>query len=317
MRRSALAVLLVVLVMVTPSFFAGDMSRASSGGVGPMAAPFGTDPVWTDPLDDLSHVYVPPGGLVGVEVLGGEARLKATDTEGWVASSIIACPPGYRYDMAYVEVDAPGASKVLVTVLDATKDPDEVGYANRTVANHVKVEGVDHALDDIGPTDFPEIRIQVNLQSSGADRPRLLAWTVFFIEPDEWRDEFLGTGRMQSLARLNVTGGQAAINTGMRNTYTLNYADYSAYPPILANEVDQSNQFVFYPNPGHTAYGGRTTIAGGACAVPIRASVSRAMAMPSRFIPTQDFSSAWDRSDADLGNLPASSCSSPRKPSAR
>ena len=33
--------------------------------------------VWTDSFDDLVHVYVPPSGLVGVEVVGGQDKIDA------------------------------------------------------------------------------------------------------------------------------------------------------------------------------------------------------------------------------------------------
>ena len=31
---------------------------------------------WGDDFSDTNKVYIPPGGLVGVEVVGGEVRLK-------------------------------------------------------------------------------------------------------------------------------------------------------------------------------------------------------------------------------------------------
>ena len=55
----------------------GSDDQGEGRGPGPMDA----SEVWTDPLDDMSHVF----RTSYVEVAGGEVRLTAGETEGWIA----------------------------------------------------------------------------------------------------------------------------------------------------------------------------------------------------------------------------------------
>ncbi|UCC93553.1 MAG: VCBS repeat-containing protein, partial [Thermoplasmata archaeon] len=195
---------------------------------------------WTDNLDDASHVYVPPGGLYNVEVSGGEVHLKSGELDGWIASEVIRCPLGYRYDLVFLDVDAPGGSYVKVSVLDATAGPSQAGFANETIPEHRKVQCTDLSLNHIDPAAYPEIRIQVNLYSDGIDFPKLLAWTVYFVSEDEWHDDFLGTGKLLSWGGLNVSGGTARVRVAEK---VLDVVDYEIYPAIAVPRYRGLNMF--------------------------------------------------------------------------
>ncbi len=210
------------------------------------------EPFWTDPLDDTSHVYVPISGLVGVEVSGGDAHLKAGSTDGWIASEVITCPSGYRYDLVYIEADLPGASYIAVSVLDATKDPSVVGYANETIPPHVDQVATDHSVYDIDPATYASIRIQVNLHASGSDMPRVLSWSLYYIGLEEWRDDFLGTGKMVESRGINVTGGRVEVNLTRKGAGGT--GEYEAYP-ALAFAGGSNDVTIYYPNAGRTDWG--------------------------------------------------------------
>ena len=201
--------LLVLSTVVAP--WAGSHPDAGGGNYGELAS-YDDDQAWTDPLEDLSHVYVPDAGLVGVEVSGGDAHLEGGFSDGWFASEVIRCPPGHRYDLVYLEVDTPGASSVEVTLLDATAGSIEIGFANRTIDGYKLRQETDLDISAVDPEDFPEIRIQANLHSEGFDRPRILSWTLYFIGPDHWRDSFIGPGRMSQHRGLNLTDGAMEVD---------------------------------------------------------------------------------------------------------
>ncbi|MCK5252218.1 MAG: hypothetical protein KAQ96_04685, partial [Thermoplasmata archaeon] len=103
-------VLLIILLLCCSSM--APMGGSDEGGSDRGSGFLDDHPVWTDSLDDMSHVFVPSAGLVGVEVAGGEVYLIPGNTSGWVASSPIACPDGLRYDYVLLEVDTPGNSSV-------------------------------------------------------------------------------------------------------------------------------------------------------------------------------------------------------------
>ena len=198
----------------------GQAFDASDGNesIGPEA---GLEPLpkWFDPLNDLSGVYQPPGGLVGIEVLGGEARLQSGYQEG-------------RYNTVFIEADLPGDSWIEISVLDATTEPSEVGFANETIVGYKRIAGTDLSVYSINPSQYPSIRIQVNLKASGADRPMVLSWSLQFIDMDEWRDDFLGTGKMASSKGINVTNGVVELNL-TKSSGSSSGGDYDAYPPII------------------------------------------------------------------------------------
>ena len=101
--------LLVVAIMLAVSCMPSMGSMPSDGydagrGPGPMDA----SEVWTDSFDDMSNVYVPGAGLVGVEVVGGEARLKAGEMDGWIASSITATGYSATWTITSATASKPG-----------------------------------------------------------------------------------------------------------------------------------------------------------------------------------------------------------------
>ena len=103
-RRQNIVVFVTILMLglsVLPQ-----AGSSPSGEMGPDEGFIGggEDPVWTDPLDDLSHVYMPAAGLQGIEVSGGDAHLKAGSDTGWLASEIITSPADFRYDLVQLEV---------------------------------------------------------------------------------------------------------------------------------------------------------------------------------------------------------------------
>ena len=112
--RKAVLVVALSFIMALPGV-AGLPLYSDEGNRSGIPSPVGDHPLWYDPLDDVSHVYVLSTGLVGVEVVGGEARLKAGYDKGWLASEVIECPVGYRYDYVHLDVQLPGSSYVEIS----------------------------------------------------------------------------------------------------------------------------------------------------------------------------------------------------------
>ncbi len=254
-------VLFTIVLMGTMSLMPvmGSSPAGETRGPGPMA----DATPWTDPLDDLSNVYVPSAGLVGVEVSGGTAHLKTGLDSGWLASEIITCPPAYRYDLVVLEVDTPGDSKVLLSILNASADPSEVGFANETIGTFKRMDVTDLPMSSIGPSRYPAIRIQVSLVASGADRPSLLSWTLYYIDQEEWRDDFLSTAKMQDPRGLNVTDGEVSLNLSRKSLTGV--AEYDPFPPILlANDwyMSAGGLDAFFANAQGTGYNDKVTIPG-------------------------------------------------------
>jgi hypothetical protein len=222
--------------------------------------PLQDPPVWTDSFDDMGHVYEPLGGLVGVEVSGGEVHLLPGIDTGWVASSVITCPPGYRYDMVVLEADVPGTSFVDLSILNASKDASEIGFANETVPGFKLIRGTHLVLTGLNPSAYPRIRIQANLNASGSDRPRLLAWSLHYVGIEEWRDDFLGTWKMSESTGINVTNSTVEID--LRGG---GLPEYEAFPPIMlaadwgsgGGDID-----AFYANTQRTGYQNKVSIQG-------------------------------------------------------
>jgi hypothetical protein len=196
----------------------------------------------------MSHVYVPGGGLVGVEVAGGEVRLAPGETDGWIASEIIRAKPGYRYDFVLLETNIPGNSSVQISVLNATKESSQIGYANETIVGFERVEATYLSVYSIDPVIYPEVRIQVNLVADGTDRPTLEAWSLYYVPIDEWRDDFLGPWKMTDSGGLNFTGETLEVNTTSKSG--AGPGGYAKYPPLAAS----GGPTLYYPNSGHDDY---------------------------------------------------------------
>jgi len=215
---------------------------------------------WTDSLDDMSHVYVPEGGLVNVEVAGGEARLKAGETEGWIASEVISCPVGFRYDLILLEAETPGSSYVQISVLDASKESSDIGFANGTIPTHVNVKSTDHSIIDLSASLYPGIRIQVNLIATDGYRPHLLAWSLYYMGIDEWIDDFLTLGKLEESSGINETEGRIELNL-TKASVSSGHGYYEPFPALaMAAWTGTSTN---NPNSKHTAYEGGDYFSGG------------------------------------------------------
>ncbi|NOQ54664.1 MAG: hypothetical protein GQ558_08690, partial [Thermoplasmata archaeon] len=248
--RKLIAVLIGLFMLATMGApWAGSQPGDDAGGDRGMG-PLSTDP-WVDPLDDLSHLYVPGSGLQGIEVSGGSAHLKTGFDDGWIASEIISAPAGNRYDLVLLEVDTPGTSSFEVSVLNASADPVEIGFANESILGFKLRTEADLSVYSISPSTYPDIRIQVNLHADGTDRPSLLSWSLHFIGLDEWRDDFRGSGKMSEHKNINFTGDQLEVNltSGMSGG---GGGDYEAFPTIATSGWYSVS--LLYPNAGRTGY---------------------------------------------------------------
>jgi uncharacterized membrane protein len=242
-------------------FSLGPMAQTGGtvgGGEDRGPGPFVESSVWTDSLDDLSHVFVPTGGLIGVEVTGGQAQLKTGVDDGWIASSIISARPGMRYDYVHIDALTPGNSYINITVMNASAESLEVGYANKTIDEFKLKEGPYLSLLDLKWVDYPDIRIQVNLVADGTDRPVVLAWSLYYLDEEAWRDDFLWPGRMSDHRGLNFTNGDLEVNlTSMGGTGS--GGDYDAYPPIVGSG-EYGGPDVYYVNAAGDGYNDRIEI---------------------------------------------------------
>jgi hypothetical protein len=213
----------------------GDEDR----GPGPLDA----SEVWTDPLDDTSSVYQTTDVLVS----GGEVRLAPGNDMGWIASETIPAKLGYRYDFVLLETDLPGNSRVQISILNASKESGEIGFANETISGFKKENGTYLSLLTIDPDWYPVLRIQVNLIADGVDRPTLHTWSLYYVPQDEWRDDFLGDWKMASHRGFNFTGDQLEVNvTSARG------GDYEAYPALVTRAY--TSMSILYSNANRTGY---------------------------------------------------------------
>jgi predicted transcriptional regulator len=194
--------------------------------------------------------------MVGVEVSGGGAHLKVGTNDGWIASEIITCPPDYRYDLVLLKVDTPGASYVDISVLNASANPDNMAFANKTIEGFEHIRASDISLNSIDHQTYPAIRIQVDLHADGTDKPKLLAWSVLFVDMGEWREEFLGSGKMSRNYGLNFTDDTLEVNL-TRSSGDVGY--YEPFPPIAVVTTDLSHQ-IFYPNAMRDGYNNAATL---------------------------------------------------------
>ena len=94
--------------------------------------------------------------------------------------------------------------------------------------------------------------MQADLVASGADRPRLLSWAVRFLPVYEWRDDFIGTGKIDDWRGVNTTSEQISIDLSAR---TDPGGEYEAFPPVVFSRTSQPSKFdAIYPNAGNTGY---------------------------------------------------------------
>jgi len=253
MRRIAAVFTVFLLVLIPYGQVLGWNDDGADRGPQPMAD--GTP--WSDSLDDLSNVYTQPGGVVGVEVSGGDAHLMAGHDVGRITSAAITCPVGYRYDLVLLDAVLPGNSSVNISILDPSTPSTLYGFVNEPVPGFINMTGTDESVFRIGTTKYPKIQIQVNLIANGTDRPRLLAWSLYFIPVGQWSDDLLGTGKMTSFGGINLTGSAAELDLSDKGG---GGGSYDPYPPVLfpdgSGDVD-----VFYPKAGNNGYQNGDTIA--------------------------------------------------------
>ncbi|UCC93037.1 MAG: fibronectin type III domain-containing protein [Thermoplasmata archaeon] len=252
MKRISACTVVLLLLLVPCGQVSAWSDDEGTRGPGPLNEV--TD--WYDGLDDTSNVYVPPGGLVGVEVSGGEAALLPGHDQGWIASSIIACPEGYRYDLVVLEVETPGNSWVNISVLDPSKASSDDAFANATVPGFVNMTGPDASVFRVPVSTYPGIRLQVSMHADGSDRPRLLSWGLRFIDLGQWRDDFIGLGKMVASAGLNLTSGQVMLDLsgGVGG-------EGEAFPPVLFPD-GRGDVDIFFSNDNEDGYDDSTTITG-------------------------------------------------------
>ncbi|MCK5253877.1 MAG: VCBS repeat-containing protein, partial [Thermoplasmata archaeon] len=259
MDRRALAVLILVALMA----FSGlsGVGTQTRGDLGDTYSIFSVEDAkpWTDGFDDMQNVYIPPGGLIGTEVIGGQATLAGSTSEGWVASSIIKCPAGVRYDLVVLDATLPGDSRIEISVLDASAEATEVGYANATINNHKDLDATAVTIKSIDQSVYPEIRIQATLFASGSDVPTIEGWAVYFCPFDEWREDFVSMVRMDTLRGLDLNSGNLELDLTEHQGMTGRSGSTSTtpYPAIVFDRyaTGGSNVMnVFYPNFDRTGY---------------------------------------------------------------
>ncbi|NOQ54674.1 MAG: hypothetical protein GQ558_08745, partial [Thermoplasmata archaeon] len=255
MRRIASLIIVLLLVLIPYGQVLGWHDDGADRGPRPMAD--GTP--WYDPLDDLSNVHTQPGGVVGVEVSGGNAHLLAGHDEGRITSVAITCPEGYRYDLVLLDAVLPGNSSMNISMLDPSNTSSLPGFVNEPIPGFINMTGTDDSIFRIGTTKYPQVQIQVNLFADGTDRPRLLAWSLYFIPLGEWSDDFLGTGKMTSFGGINITSSIAELDLSDGG----GGVSYDPYPPVLFPD-GRGDVDVFYPTAGNDDYQNGATIANAA-----------------------------------------------------
>ena len=211
---------------------------------------------WSDGFSDTSHTGVTRDVVVG----SGRVEIEAGFTRGIVSSESIGCPAGFYYDWLVVEADTTGNSTVTIAVLNATEASQQGGYVNEPISGFELREALEQDLTPIDPADYPFIRLQANLEANGSFRPVLLSWTVAFVRHGEWRDDFIGTGKIlgrSSVLRANDTTLSMDLEKQLK--YAVHeFDDYETYPIIISNRFWHSNNlpfYVFYPNASGTGYG--------------------------------------------------------------
>ena len=249
-----LPVLLIVLMLGLVPLVQTGGSDAGGGDRGP--GPLDTSEVWTDGLDDSSHVYM----MTDVEVASGEARLVAGKDSGWIASEVIPAKVGYRYDFVLLEATTPGNSSVEISILDATEESSAVGFANETILSLERVGGVFLSAYAVLPSMYPALRIQVNLVADGADLPTILAWSLYYVPDDEWRDDFLTDGKMSEHNGLNFTDGTIEVNLTSKSIGGWG-GEYDPFPAVAG--TGSGPTCIFYPNAAGTGYSDMETFSGG------------------------------------------------------
>jgi len=250
LRGHGVGALLLVMLMLGAAQVPWGAVGGDRAGECRGPAPMAEEPFWTDPLDDMGHVYMTDH----VDVTGGEARLAAGATEGWIASSIIEIIPGYRFDFILIEATIPGNSGVKVSALDVAKESTEVGFANETLPGCRLIEGTFLSIYSVETGAYPKVRIQVNLLADGADKPALVRWSLYFSLVDEWHDDFISPDKILGSRGINITNGVVELN---QSSDIGEFQDYDPFPPVFISQWELNHPDTIealYPNDERTGY---------------------------------------------------------------
>lgn len=258
MKRNLCFVSTVLILLILISTIAHPTLRdpIDDDEIGPLKGAIDPPTYWSDGfLDDAKT-----GVIRDVVVGGGRVEIAAGQTKGIVSSGAIVCPDGFLYDWLVVEADTTGNSSVKVAVLNATETSQQAGYVNEPVPGFELRAALEQDLRPIDRTSFPSIRLQANLEANGSFRPVLLNWTVVFVRQGEWRDDFIGTGKLFQRAKIIHTNETAlTMDLGRQLRYAVHeFDDYEKYPIIISNRFWHSGNlpfYVFYPNASGTGYG--------------------------------------------------------------
>ncbi len=244
--------------LMTPALQVSEITAGAQEQAETEILPGSGPPVWLDHLDDMSRLYVPPGGLVGVEVAGGAAQLQPGSDSGWFASEVLHARDGHRYDLVLIEAETPGGSYIEISMLNASAEPSEVGFANETIDGLKLIREDELSVYSLSPLLFPKLRIQLNLVADGAHRPRVLKWALHYISNHEWRDDFLSMGKLSDHSGINLTDERIEINLTKKGIGS-HVGSYEAYPPIFGASSN-SGVYLYAPNTGRTGYMDGTAI---------------------------------------------------------
>jgi len=249
-------VLLIVILMAAPSAMSstvGDDSTDPHLKFNPNSLD-GEPLRWSDPLDDTTNIYDNDGGLVGVEVRDGAVHLLPGSSTGWVASEVITCPPGYRYDFILLDTVQYDSDQVKLSILDASEESSVVGYANETIFPFIDLETRERSLSALDHVLYPEIRIQINLVANGTYRPQLLEWSLYFVKEGRWRDDFITTGKMSFYDGINITDDKMELN--LSTSKRSRGSNYLEYPSIALPRYGVGTTAIDFilPNSGRTGY---------------------------------------------------------------
>ncbi len=209
--------------------------------------------VWQDDFNDSSRIAT----MSDARVLNGTVVIAIGASKGIVASVEILCPTGMRYDFMLLRSIEPGNCSIRVAILNASEPPSTPGYVNEPIPGFGMSDARELQMSAISPAHFPSIRLQANLEANGTVSPSLLWWAVYFVGQDEWRDDFIGSGKLRSRSMVNITDGTVELNLSLRRAYTSGRGEYEAYPSIITNHYwnGPSNPFyVFYPKEERTGY---------------------------------------------------------------
>ena len=250
---TALAIMILIASSLHISIPNGLLSTSEPSG------PLGTDswlepsPRWSDGFDDTSKIHI----TRDTAVVDGHVEISPGKSQGIVSSKEITCPKGYLYDWLSVESDTTGNSTVAVAVLNATETSQQAGYVNEPIPGYLLSIDREFDLRPIDPLEYPSIRVQATMGVNGTNRPMLIEWTVCFVRPNEWRDDFISTGKLLQTSSVERVNETLEIDQSRQRRYSHEHSDYQKYPTIITNHHWQSGNnelYLIYPKSDRTGY---------------------------------------------------------------